>query len=758
MNIHNKSLVGKQVDRRAFLVAAGTASAITMGYGIVPMGVDMAFAGESGKISPSLFFDIHGDGQIVVHIAKAEMGQHVGTALAQVLIEELEADWDKVELSYVSFNPAHGLHITGGSWSVNWTFDALSRAGAAGRIALIEAAATKLGGKASDYSVSKGVITGNGKTISYGEIAASGIEPRAFSEDDLKALKLKAAGERKLVGQSVEALDIPDKTRGKATYGIDAKIDGMVYATPAVPPVRYGAKVISVDDSEAKKIKGYERFVTINDPIGTQTGLVMAIANSYWAANQASLALKVEYDLGPNAKTSLETIHAESARLIKTGEATRLIVNDGDADAAIKASDKTHTATYTTGVNIHAPLEPMNCTVEIKDGVYNIHAGNQFQTLLVGLVEALGVPKDKIKFNQYLLGGGFGRRLDADYVIMACLTAREVGKPVKLIFSREADTLLDFTRPAATIEMHAGTTGKKINGWKSSSASAWASARQAPAFLAPDLSGDKEKKYDGFAVNGADHWYSIDNQNVLLSMNEVAQAAAPPGHLRAVGPGWQFFAVESFIDEIAKSVGVDPLEYRLMMLDGKGKNAGKGATANGALRLASVLKSTAERAGYGKTMGANSAIGLACVSSQERPSASWTACAAHVTVDPKDGSFKVNKLTLGMDVGTCINPNGVEAQLSGSAMWGFSIATLEDGDMQNGAIQADNFDTYTPARMSDAPELDIAITHTENYPTGCGEPGTTVVAPAIANAIFAATGARVRSLPITAEKVKKAMG
>ncbi|PCH46544.1 MAG: aldehyde dehydrogenase, partial [Hyphomicrobiales bacterium] len=353
MNIHNKSLVGKQVDRRAFLVAAGTASAITMGYGIVPMGVDMAFAGESGKISPSLFFDIHGDGQIVVHIAKAEMGQHVGTALAQVLIEELEADWDKVELSYVSFNPAHGLHITGGSWSVNWTFDALSRAGAAGRIALIEAAATKLGGKASDYSVSKGVITGNGKTISYGEIAASGIEPRAFSEDDLKALKLKAAGERKLVGQSVEALDIPDKTRGKATYGIDAKIDGMVYATPAVPPVRYGAKVISVDDSEAKKIKGYERFVTINDPIGTQTGLVMAIANSYWAANQASLALKVEYDLGPNAKTSLETIHAESARLIKTGEATRLIVNDGDADAAIKASDKTHTATYTTGVNIH---------------------------------------------------------------------------------------------------------------------------------------------------------------------------------------------------------------------------------------------------------------------------------------------------------------------------------------------------------------------------------------------------------------------
>lgn len=740
------------MTRRGFLIRAGAGAALTMGYGFYGHG-----AAAAGMISPNMNFDIHDDGRVTVHIPKAEMGQHVGTALSQALAEELDCGWDNIDIDYVGFDPRFGLHITGGSWSVNWTFDALSRAGAAGRMALIEAAAAELGGSAADYTVADGVISGNGKQITYGELAAKGITPRQFTEEELKALTLKPAEQRKIVGQSVPALDVPAKVNGTADYGIDVVLDGMVYATPAVPPLRYGASVKSVDDSAAKDIPGYLRHVVINDPLGTQTGWVMAVADSYWTAKKAAEALKIDYDLGPNAGVSLADIHAESDRLLDGKDGSRLFVNDGDAKAAMAGADEQISAQYRTDVNVHAPMEPMNATVEIKDGVYHIHCGNQFQTLATGLVAALGVPPENIVMHQQLLGGGFGRRLDADYVVQACLTARELDRPVKLIYSREADMLMDFTRPAATIRMQAGIKGGMIDAWTSASASAWASARQAPAFLAPDLSGDPEKKMDGFAINGADHWYTIPNQHALLYQNMVAQNALPPGHLRSVGPGWQFFAVESFMDEIAHKLGRDPLELRLSLLDATGKNAGSGITTGGAKRLAAVLQNVADRAGYGSERPENSAIGLACVSSQERASASWTACAADVSVDPADGYVTVNKLTLATEVGTAVNPDGVKAQLTGSALWGVSLALHEVTTLTNGAIEASNYDGYTPLRMFDLPEIDAEVLSVGGYPTGCGEPGTTVVAPAIANAIFAATGARVRSLPITADKVKAAM-
>lgn len=736
------------MTRRGFLVASGAAGAITMGYGLIPASAQAAAHG--GMLSPSMHFDIMSDGKVLVHVSKAEMGQHVGTALSQVLAEELDCGWDNIAIDYVGFDPRFGLHITGGSWSVNWTFDALSRAGAAGRIALIEAAAQKLGGDAAGYSVKDGTITGPGGSVTYGELAAEGVTLRTFTEDEMKALTLKPASDRRIVGESVAALDIPDKVRGKAIFGMDASLPGMVYAVPVPAPVRYGAKVTSVDDSAAQGMPGYERHVVVTDPLGTQTGFVMAIADSYWNASQAAAALKVEYDLGANAGVSLKDVKAENMRLIDTESDTRLVVSDGDTASALEDADTVQEAIYETSLNIHAPMEPMNCTVEIRDGVYEIHAGNQFQTLVMGLVGALGVEPDKIRIHQYLLGGGFGRRLDCDYIVQACLTAREVGKPVKMVYPREVDMQMDFTRPVATIKVRAGLKDGKVNAWHTSSASSWASARQAPAFMGPDLSGDETKKYDGFAVNGADHWYGIVNQTVLLSQNGVSQNALPPGHLRAVGPGWQWFAVESFVDEIAAQTGQDPLEMRLSLLDGKGKNAG------GAERLANVLRQVAERAGYGGDLPDGTGIGLAAVASQERGSPSWTACAARVKMG-EDGAFTVEKLTLGTDIGTVVNPDGVLAQLSGSALWGFSIATLEEATFEDGGIKDVNFDTYTPARMWDIPEMEVFTVPTDNYPTGCGEPGTTAVAPAIANAIAAASGARVRSLPITPDKVKAAM-
>lgn len=748
------TVMDNKFARRTFLVGAG-ASGLIFGFAAHD-GIRLADAATTEAFAPNLWFSMDAAGKTVVRIDKAEMGQHVGTALAQILAEELEVKWSDVSISHIGFDPKVGLHVTGGSWSVNWTFDRMSRAGAAGRIALMEAAVKLWGVRFDQLSAKDSVITGpGGRKISYGDLIAAGVESTAFTKEQMAAIELKAPDRRRYIGKSLPALDIPAKTNGAAGFAIDVKLDGMVYATPATPPVRYGAKVKSVDDSAAKKIKGYMTHVVMNDPTGSQTGWVMAVANSYWTARKAALALKIDWDLGPNAKVSTKTINDESMRLIGDTRGASTFLKEGDAEKAIASAKVTHEAVYTTTLNIHAPLEPLNASVEIKDGVYHIYTGNQFQTLAMGLVPAaLGVKPDKVVLHQQFLGGGFGRRLEADYLIMAALTAKAIQKPVKMIYSREADTEFDFTRPMTVMSVKAGSDGKNLTGWKHTVASSFATARMAPAFLGKDASG---KKFDPFQINGSDHWYTVPNQLVLTEMNKIAQSATPSGQLRSVAPAWTFWAVESMIDEMAHKMGVDPLALRLQLLDGKGKNAGKGPTANGAKRLASVLKKVAAKAGYGKTMPKNTGVGLAAVTSQERASATWTATAADVTVNPADGSFTVNRLTVGTDLGTLINPNAVEAQVQGATLWGLSLATLEEVEMKDGRLQASNYDTYTPCRLENVPDLDVILVETGQYPVGCGEPAVTSVAPAIANAIYAASGARVRSLPITAEKVKAAL-
>lgn len=747
MNIQNKPT---SLTRRAFIMRSGAGAAVlSMGFGFVP---DLVNAATDGVISPNMYFDIHSDGSVKVYVTKAEMGQHIGTSLAQILAEELECDWDDVSIEYVGFDPRYGFHFTAGSYSINWTYDLMLRAGAAGRIALIEAAAEKLGGSPADYSVSKGVISGNGKTITYGELAAAGIEPRALSEDEMAAIVLKSPDQRSIIGTSVQALDIPAKTRGEAMYAIDAKVDGMVYAMPVTAPVRAGATVKSVDDSAVKDMPGYIKHLIFSDPFGLQTGLVVVVADSYWTANQAAGKLVIEYDLGPNAGVSLADIHAEGDRVMQDRANGSLFLNDGDVDAAMAGADQVVEAEYTTGPNLHMQLEPLNATVEIVDGIHHIHTGCQFATALVGMLGALGIGADKIVIHQYLLGGGFGRRADPDEVFMAVLLAQELGTPVKFLYSRESDLHTDFCRPAANMKLLAGIKDGEIDAWEHLSASAWYFLRAAPDNLAPDLSGDPDKKFDGPTINVTDHWYTMPNQRVLQFNNAVAQAATPPGVLRAVAAGYQCFAMESFMDEVAEVLGEDPLALRLRLLDGADeKNAG------GAPRLAASLQSVVDRAGYGIDQGENSAIGLAAVPSQERINATFTACAAHVTVDITTGEYEVHKLTITTEPGTIINPDGVKAQAMGAAMWGLSMATKEDPEFEDGNFVASNFDFYTPARMSDLPELDIEVVSTDNYPTGMGEPAATVVAPAIANAIYAACGARVRSLPITPEKVLAAL-
>jgi isoquinoline 1-oxidoreductase len=478
--------------------------------------------------------------------------------------------------------------------------------------------------------------------------------------------------------------------------------------------------------------------------------------------------LKITWDKGPYANVSDQSIIDESRRLQKEGKEGFLFVKDGDSAAALEKAAKVIDVEYLTSINIHAPLEPMNALALEKDGVWHIYTGNQFFTrsTIIGSVVAGADPKN-IAMHQHFLGGGFGRRLESDMVVAAVAASKGVGKPVKLIFAREDDMQMDFTRPLTYQKVKVGLDGNgKPVAMEHDVIGAWPTAKWGiPAFLTPAV--DRERKgdsfeglHDSFTVNGADYWYTIPNHTVRNYENKLAQGATPSGQLRSVAPAWTFWAVESTMDEIAHASGEDPVDMRLRLLDGAGANAGgdKPQNVGGAKRLANALRAAVGRSGYGAVkLGPNEGMGVACVSSQERSSPTWTACVAHVKVDPKTGEVQLKKVTVAMDVGTIINPDGVRAQIEGSIFWGTSLAMFEKATMKDGGIEQTNFDGYTPMRMSQIPEIDVSIIGNGEPAVGCGEPAVTVIAPAIGNAIFNAVGARVRSLPITAEAVKAAM-
>ncbi|MEO6780872.1 MAG: molybdopterin cofactor-binding domain-containing protein [Bradyrhizobium sp.] len=747
------------LSRRSFLV--GTAAAgLALGYSTVPglLGVDPAFA-ATAKFDPSVWYSIAPNGIVTVTCGKADMGQHIASTMAQIIAEELGSSWKDMRIQLASndpkFNdPVLGAQITGGSWSTMMNYDAMSRAGAAGRIALTEAAAASMGVPASELAVKDSVISHSKskKSMTFAEIVKSGKATKTFTPDELKAIKLKTADQYTMIGVSVPQLDIPSKTNGTAKYGIDVMLPGMVYGKVVMPPVRYGATVKSVDDSAAKKVPGFIKAVTVDDKTATTTGWVVAVANTYTNAKKAAAALKVTYDGGPNAKLSSESLLTEARRLQGLDDSGLFFVKNGDTAAAFGTAAKVIEAEYTTNINIHAPMEPMNATAQQQGDIWHIYTGNQFATRSGAIAAgAAGVDPKFVVMHQMYLGGGFGRRLDGDMTVPAVQASKAVGKPVKVIYSREDDMTMDFSRPLTFQKIKAGVDGDgKVIALNHDVVSAWPTKRWGiPDFLTPSV--DKKGGLDGFTVNGADFFYTVPNHNVRAILNEMAQQATPSGQLRSVAPGWTFWAVESMVDELAHAAGKDPAQYRIDMLDGTGANAG------GAQRLRNTLLAAMGMSGYGtRQLPKGEGMGVACVSSQERATASWTACVAHVAV-ADSGEVKVKKLTVATDVGTQVHPDNIHAQVEGAALWGLSLALYEKATLKDGGIEQTNFDTYTPLRMSQVPEVAISVIANGDRATGVGEPAVTVIAPALANAIFNACGARVRSLPITAEAVKGAM-
>ena len=739
-------------SRRGFLVGMAGASLM---FGFVRRGATAETVQDG--FHPTIWYSIDRDGAVTVNIIRAEMGQHIGTALARILADELEADWGKVRIVEVDSDLRWGYMVTGGSWSVWMTFPVFSRAGAAGRIALVEAGAKLLGLPAEQCTARSGTVSAGSRSVSYGEIVARGDLRRSFTADELAAMPIKPSSERRLIGHDTGALDIPAKTNGTARYGIDASIDGMAYARPKIPPTRNGSRVRSIDDAAAKTVKGYIGSLALEDPSDTVPGWVMVFASSYPAAIRATDLVKVDWIAGPAATVSEQDVLDHGAKQIADPKGGTLLVDDPGLDAAFQSAAATLERTYTTSSVLHGQLEPVNALAFEKDGIFEIHAGTQWQSLILPvLAKALDRPPERIVLRTYALGGGFGRRLNGDYTVPAALAAKALGRPVKMVLTRPDDMRFDsFRSPSIQTLRMAFGSGGKVAAMDHHATAGWPTLVMAQDQMVKGL---KDQLYDPFAISGADHWYSVGAQRVRALANDLANSAFRPGWLRSVGPGWINWAVESFMDEAAHATGSDPVAFRLTLLDGAGRNAGSAPNSvGGAKRQAAVVRRAAEKASWGGAAAKDSGLGIATSFGQERNMPTWVACVARVRVDRGNGAVIVQKLTIVVDAGTIVHPDSALAQVEGSALWGLSMALHESTEFVNGQVKDTNFDTYTPMRIGDVPELDIEFVDSIEVPVGLGEPGTTVVAPAIGNAIFAAVGVRLRHLPMRPSAVLLAL-
>ncbi|GAA5121174.1 xanthine dehydrogenase family protein molybdopterin-binding subunit [Alloalcanivorax gelatiniphagus] len=756
-----------RLTRRSFLVSMCAAGAV-FGFpraGLAAMNPEAAdgqpLEAAGRRFEPTIWYWIDTEGRVNVNVIRAEMGQHVGTAIARILADELGARWEDVHIEHVDSDPKWGTMVTGGSWSVWQSWPVYRRAGAAGRLALAEKAAAQWGIKADAVTVADGRVSAGGRSMGFGELVKQGLD-RQFSEDELKDLPLKPHDQLTLLGQDLKALDIDTKTNGQAIYGIDAKVEGMVHAVPILPPTRYDCTITNIDDSAAKDIKGYQQTLKLDDPSGTAPGWAMVIADNHWAALKASRHIKVSYNTGDATGVGEAEIQTENRRLIDdSGSGAIMDTGDtGDVDATFKDAADTFQADYSTQTVLHFQLEPANALVfRNDDGVWEVHTGNQWQSLcLPWLQKALGVDEDKVVMRTYLLGGGFGRRLNGDYAVPAALASKALdGKPVKMIMTRADDSHFDSVRSPTLSRLRMAFDGdKKVVGMDSAVASGWPTKVMIPSFMPKGTNGEP---YDPFSSDGIDHWYGVGAQRARAISNELAEHTFRPGWLRSVSPGWINFAVESFMDEAARHIGEDPVRFRLNHFKAEGRNAGQAPNSvGGAHRQAAVLKRVAALSGYGRDdLPKDSAIGIATTYGQSRSMPTWVGGAVHLSVDRDSGRVSVHKVWLVVDCGTVVDPNGARAQVEGSALWGVSMALYEGTEFKNGRVRNTNLDSYTPLRMIDTPDIEIELVESTEVPVGLGEPGTTVVAPAIANAIESAVGVRLRHLPITPAAVREAL-
>lgn len=710
---------------------------------------------------PNIWCAITREGIINVHIVRAEIGQHIGSALARMIMDEMDANWDDVRLIYVDTEARFaGKYSTGGSRSVWASWDIYRQAGASARKILVEEAARLLDVPAAQLSVQKSVISGSGKHISFGDIAAHARPVRRLSADEMAALPLKPANQYNFIGKQLDALDIPDKTTGKAVYGIDVHLPDMLYARPKLPPTRYG-KVISVDDTACKDVEGYERYVILEDPSNTVPGWVMAVARTWPAAMRAADRLVVEWEKSPAAHISEADLQQHAKALIADPKAGVHFYNDASVAETLAQGNHILSRTYTCAPVAHFTMEPVNAIIRKVGDLWEVHAGNQWQSLALPLIaEAMGTDEKNIVMRTYLVGGGFGRKLAGDYIVPAALTSKAMGgQAIKMVLTRADDMAFDtFRSPSLqTISAALDDRSATIRAMRYNVVAGWPSLANAPKTLPAGLDGP----YDGDAVHGANHWYEVGPFQLRAICNDLANKTFRPGWLRAVGPGWTSWALESFMDEAALALKTDPVSLRLSLLTGEGRNAGSSPdSTGGAKRQAHVLRYLADKIDWPNAnnhLPEDTAIGLATTFGQDRDMPTWIAMAVQVHVNRQNGVITCQKIWCVVDAGIVVDPDGAAAQVEGGILWGMSMALFEGSEIVNGLPKDRNLNSYTPLRLADTPEIDLEFIQSTEKPCGLGEPGVTPVAPALGNAVFNAVGIRLRHMPMRPHDVRNAL-
>lgn len=707
----------EHVSRRRFLQVSVTAAG-GLALGISLPGFNrLANAAADSAAQASvidLWLRIDPNDQVTVMIANSEMGQGVYTSLAMLVAEELEVEWQSINAAMAPASPAYknlmfGMQATGGSTSIRWAFEPLRQVGASARVMLVQAAADQWNVPVAECSAINATVThkASGKTLRYGELVAAAASLPAPEE-----VELKSPAEWRILGTPVKRLDTPLKVNGSAGFGIDVDVPGMLIATVVACPT-FGGKLKAVDDAPALAVTGVKRVLSLEDA-------VIVVADGYWPASKGLAALNPEWDRGANAGRDNESYRSELADAL---EAPAPVAHSaGDVESALKSSDRVIEALYEVPHLAHATMEPMNATAHVREDGVEVWAPTQapgvIQQVAAGMLQ---VAPENVVVNTTFLGGGFGRKFEVDFVIQALQASKMMGAPVKLVWSREEDTRHDFYRPAA---MSRFRIALKDDGYPA----AWHNRIACPSIMTrvfPDLVKDG---IDPQSVEAAHELpYEIAHQKIEYRITETG---VPVGFWRSVGNSQNAFFVQSMIDELAHEAGVDPLEYQLTLLAGQDRHK-------------AVLQAAVDAADW-SFRSADRPMGLAVQASF------GSICAMVAELDKDtDGGLRVTHVSAAIDCGRALNPDTVVAQIESSIVYGLTAAYYGDITIENGAVTQSNFDNYNMLKLAQMPAITVDIIESGAALGGIGEPGLPPLAPAVCNALFAATGKRVRRLPLS---------
>jgi isoquinoline 1-oxidoreductase beta subunit len=728
------------LDRRAFLRVSGTAAGAMIIAISLPRALAMAGQADSAPWEPDPFIRIDPDGTVTLTVPRPDMGQGTRTSLPMMITDELDADWSRVKIVQADFALRYGDQYSGGSSSVRLSWDPMRHAGATTRALLVAAAAARWSVLSSECGTERGQVIhlSTGRRLGYGELAAAAALLPVPTD-----VPLKPASAYRLIGTRQTSVDAESIVRGTAKFGLDQRVPGMLFASIERAPT-LGARVGKFDGAKALAMPGVKQVVPIDASVLPSFGEdnprprdgVAVIATSTWAAMKARTALAIEWTPGAGPAASSSRMRDQALALAgKPADAVQIA--DGNVAAAMRGAAKVVEAVYEVPLLAHTPMEPMNCVAHVHDGRCTVWAPCQNPEGVHQAVErALGFAGDDVEIHVTRSGGGFGRRFYADYAVEAALLSRAAGAPVQVVWTREDDVRFGFYRPSAVFAMRAGLDANSaLVAWTYHIINAargefleWEYPAGATVWPAGRGETDRGDFPSGFLAN-----FSLEASRLAPTI--------PLGQWRSIDNSSSNFAVDCFFDEVAYAAKRDPLEMRLAML-------AKPAALDRRLpydpaRMSAVFQLAAAKGDWGKPMAAGRGRGLA----GGHNNGAYVAEVAEVTVDAS-GKVKVDRIVAAADIGTIVNLSGAEAQVQGAIIYGLSAALMEKITVEDGRVQQGNFNDFPALRMADSPSIEVHFVPSDSPPLGIGEGALPAVAPAVCNAIFNATGKRVRVLPI----------